>query len=276
MVNYHIHENGWTVILDDVDFKTITQEDVNHVAKLLSTHTCVIARKQFLTLEEEVRVIKMFKDPYQFYPFANKADAGFKTAVVANTDNHILRVTAELDENGQPGIAYETDELQWHCNDATRAERRSLVWLYGVRGTMGSRTTWNNNVLSYQDLPQEWKDTLVDIKLNMCHWTDRDPGRQAFTPNLIHTNIAGITGLFFPFLQVLNIEGMTEEESTEWMKPLIEHTTQEKYLYHHDWEDGDLTLSEQWLGIHKRWPFPDMATRLLHRAVFNFPDQDYK
>jgi hypothetical protein len=28
-MNYHLHENGWTVILDDVDFKTITQDEVN-------------------------------------------------------------------------------------------------------------------------------------------------------------------------------------------------------------------------------------------------------
>ena len=68
---------------------------------------------------------------------------------------------------------------------------------------------------------------------------------------------------------------MTEEESKVIMDPLIEHTTQEKYIYHHDWDDGDLVISEQWLGIHKRWKFEGMPNRLLHRAVFDFPDQNY-
>jgi alpha-ketoglutarate-dependent taurine dioxygenase len=276
MVNYHFHENGWTVILDDVDFKTVTQEDINHIAKLLSVHTCVVIRGQDLTLEEEVRVLKMWKDPYDFHPDIKKEEAGYKDTIVPGSEDYIIRVTAALDENGNPGFAGMTEELQWHCNDATRAERRSITWLYGVHGTAGSRTSWNNNVASYRDLTQEQKDKLADIKLNMCHWTDRDPGRDAFTPNLVHTNIAGVTGLFFPFLQILNIVGMTEKESAEWMKPLVEHTTQEKYMYHHDWVDGDIVISEQWLGIHRRWPFPDMANRLLHRAVFDFPDQDYK
>ncbi len=33
MVNYELHENGWTVILKDFDFKTATQEDINQIAK---------------------------------------------------------------------------------------------------------------------------------------------------------------------------------------------------------------------------------------------------
>jgi hypothetical protein len=60
------------------------------------------------------------------------------------------------------------------------------------------------------------------------------------------------------------------------MDPLVEYTIQEKFCYHHDWDDGDITIGEQWLGVHKRWLFKGMSTRLLHRAVFDFPDQDYK
>jgi alpha-ketoglutarate-dependent taurine dioxygenase len=98
---------------------------------------------------------------------------------------------------------------------------------------------------------------------------------EGYTPSVVHTNNAGKTGLFFPFLQISHFVGMTKEESQKIIQPLTEFTTQEKYCYHHDWEDGDLVLSEQWLGIHKRWRFEQIATRLLHRAVFDFPDQDY-
>jgi hypothetical protein len=56
---------------------------------------------------------------------------------------------------------------------------------------------------------------------------------------------------------------------------LFNHILKEQYLYHHDWQDGDLVISEQWLGIHKRWPFEKMNQRLLHRAAMHFPDQDY-
>ena len=39
---------------------------------------------------------------------------------------------------------------------------------------------------------------------------------------------------------------------------------------HHDWEDGDLVISEQWLSIHKRWTFEKMDKRVLHRIAFDY------
>lgn len=276
-MNYRLHENGWTIIIDDIDFKTITQDDVNQIAKLIATNTLVIVKKQFLTVAEEVRVTKMFKDPFVFDPTDPERD-GYKDAIVPNSEGFLIRVTGAKDEHGNVGFAGDNDELKWHCNDSNRSQRRSIVWLSGEKGTAGSRTTWNNNILSYNDLDQTWKEKVAPIKARMKHWRNNDdnvPGEEYWTPNIVHTNIAGITGLFFPFLQIHGLIGVPVTEIDETMKYLTEHTTQEKYLYHHDWEDGDITLSEQWLGIHKRWAFPHMASRLLHRIVFNFPDQDY-
>ena len=69
---------------------------------------------------------------------------------------------------------------------------------------------------------------------------------------------------------------MPAEQSKEIIDWLSEYTIQEKFCYHHDWEDGDVVITEQWLGIHKRWPFKEIEQRLLHRMAFEFPDQDYK
>jgi hypothetical protein len=273
-MNYHIHENGWTVIIDDFDLKQATQPDINQIAKLLSTNTLVIIKKQKLSVADEIRVIKMFKNPRQFYPETNPDDAGYINCVVPSSENILVRVTGELDENGHPGFAGDVDELQWHCNDPTRQERHPLVWLSGIRGTAGSRTSWNNNIMSYKDLDDSIKEKLKPLKLSIKHlWEDEENTRHV--PDLIHTNIAGKVGLFFPFLQITGFQGMSKEESKEIIDPLIDHTTCEKYVYHLDWEDGDITISEQWLGIHKRWEFEGMGNRLLHRAVFDFPDQDY-
>ena len=57
---------------------------------------------------------------------------------------------------------------------------------------------------------------------------------------------------------------------------LKEFIIREEYVYHHDWEDGDILIADQEIGIHKRWPFKEIEKRLLHRMAFEFPDQDYK
>jgi alpha-ketoglutarate-dependent taurine dioxygenase len=95
-----------------------------------------------------------------------------------------------------------------------------------------------------------------------------------YTPNIIHTNNAGKTGLFFPFLQFRNFVGMTPDQSRSIIEPLRDHVLQEKYMYHHDWQDGDVVIAEQWLGIHKRWKFDGMNQRLLHRLTFDFNNSD--
>jgi len=282
-MNYKLHENGWTVLIEDLDLKTVTQEDVLTISKLIATNTCVVIRDQFLTVEEEMRVIKMFKNP-EVFTEEHIPEEEYKQWWVPGTDGMITRVTGEKNEHGTPGIAGYVDEMTWHCNHPYRKERRPVVWLYGVRGTAGSRTSWNNNILTYNDLDEEKKAFLSTLKIfakkGMEHAEKQHGGDgwviDNYTPPVVYTNNAGKTGLFFPFLQIGSFVGMTEEESQEIMKPLAEFTTQEKYCYHHDWRDGDLVLSEQWLGIHKRWRFEAIETRLLHRAVFDFPDQDYK
>lgn len=277
-MKYHLHENGWTVI-GEGDLRTVTQEDINQIAKYLATNTIIVFKKQTLTVEDELRIIKMFKDPEEFFA---PTDPNYIHHHVPGTNGLLCRVTGELNEHGVEGLAGYVDEMAWHCNHPYRKDRRPLVWLYGVKGTEGSRTSWNNNILSYNDLDQATKDLLEPLEMVTKYGMEHNDQAgcdgisvEDYTPRIIHTNNAGKTGLFFPFLQVDRFKDMSREDSMKIMEPLTEFTTREKYCYHHDWEDGDVTISEQWLGIHKRWRFEKIATRLLHRAVFDFPDQDY-
>jgi alpha-ketoglutarate-dependent taurine dioxygenase len=271
MVKYKLHDNGWTVLVEDFDFRVATHNDINHIARLLASNTLVVFRKQNLSIDDEVRIAKMFKSPQRFFVEDENS-----------TDRIILRVTAELDDKGLTGIAGHNSEMHWHANDQTTPDRKPLVWLYSVRGSKGSRTTWNNNILSYQDLDEEKKQFLSTLKLsvlqNVSLRDDQEDGTDevdGYFPDLVMTNIAGKKGLFFPFLQISGFKDLSEEQSQEIIDWLAPYTTQEKYCYHHDWEDGDVVIAEQWLGIHKRWEFEAVDKRLLHRIAFDFPDQDY-
>ena len=41
-MNYHLHKNNWTVIVDNIDLKKATQEDVNLIAKLIAFPTFLL------------------------------------------------------------------------------------------------------------------------------------------------------------------------------------------------------------------------------------------
>lgn len=283
MIKYTLHENNWTVMLDNFDFNSATQSDINEIARLLATNTLVVARGQHLTVQDEVRIAKMFKDPQIFNTEdENSSDTMFQGAEVKDSDNMALRVTGEKDEHGRTGIAGHEDEMQWHANDQTTPNRKPLVWLYSVKGSKGSRTSWNNNILSYNNLPKERREPLENLKLvpyqnvSLNENEDNSVGKVNYYPNLVMENIAGKKGFYFPFYQISGFKDMSEYESKEIIDWLSEYTVRDEFCYHHDWEDGDVVIAEQWLGIHKRWPFKNIEERLLHRMAFDFPDQNYK
>jgi len=281
-MNYHLHENGWTVILDDFDMATCTQEDVNTIGELVNTYTLVVAKKQFVTIDQEIRFINMFHNPI---PMLVPGNEGFER-IAADSEGKILRISGIKDEEGNPtGLAGHEDEMAWHSNPPEDPDRNSIVYLRGVSGTAGSQTEWNNTVIAYRDLPQEQKDILNPLKIipkkgvSLSGYKEGENGYEDENQhrfNLVHTNIAGQTGLYFPFIQLSRFEGMSVEDSLKIMEPLFEYVIQPKYCYKHDWEDGDIVIAEQWLGIHRRLPFKNIGQRLLHRAGFDAPLKETK
>ena len=64
---------------------------------------------------------------------------------------------------------------------------------------------------------------------------------------------------------------MTREQSLEIAEPLFNFITQDKYCHVLEWKTGDVSLSDQWIGVHKRLQFDSMNNRRVHRATFDYP-----
>jgi taurine dioxygenase len=270
--------NGWTIQIEELDLRQATNEEINTIGQLINTNTVVILRNQELTPMDQVNIAGRFGHVRQF------PDSELHYGLyVDGSDRHVNRVSGGLDDHGRPGLFGHVSDLDWHCNDSAHDNRKPLIWLYGVSGTVGSKTSWINNILSYEALQQEDPEFFNQIKdyQVVCGY---EVGRYSpmqmnddvkainpyFTPNIVHTNIAGKTGFYFSPLQVFYFVGMTEDESWPIIKKLRDYIIQERFMYHHDWQDNDLVLSEQWLGIHKRWKFEGIGQRTLHRIESDF------
>lgn len=275
-MNIRIHENGWTVLVEDVDFKEVTQEQINIVKKYLLTNTVVVFKNQKLTIDDQVRICSMLG------PVQDFTGTGTNPGFLVGGKGPVARVTGGVDEHGRPGMFGHVTELEWHCNRVSDPDRKSIIWLYGVSGTKGSRTSWINNILTYNDLPQDKKDLFKTLKLNVGntqqfinYYRGDEYVPQDIThyrPNLVHTNQLGVTGLFFSWNQTHFVEDMDPTEGRKLIEDLRAFCEQEKYMYHHDWEDGDVVMSDQWLSIHKRWEFEHMDSRVLHRIAIDYSE----
>lgn len=275
-MNIRIHENGWTVLVEDVDLKEVTQEQINIVKKYLLTNTVVVFKNQKLTVDDQVRICSMLG------PVQDFTGTGTNPGFLVGGKGPVARVTGGVDEHGRPGMFGHVTELEWHCNRVSDPDRKSIIWLYGVSGTKGSRTSWINNILTYNDLPQDKKDLFKTLKLNVGntqqfinYYRGDEYVPQDIThyrPNLVHTNQLGVTGLFFSWNQTHFVEDMDPTEGRKLIEDLRAFCEQEKYMYHHDWEDGDVVMSDQWLSIHKRWEFEHMDSRVLHRIAIDYSE----
>jgi taurine dioxygenase len=271
-MNKELNENGWTLYINE-DIKTLSNEQLYEVAKLTNRHYVVVFRNQQLTIDDEMRIASTIG---QVKLDHGRDDAEKERILI---EPGVLRVTGELNEKGEKGLFGHDEELDWHTHHTGAKHRYPFVWLYAIKGAMGSRTSWINQELAYNDLSVNLRMRLETIKYASGYkvgaFSDQSVGHDKVNYDnpisLVHTNKEGKKGLYFPFQQVYDvIEGATKEEWKELLNFLKKHCTQEKFIYHHEWQDNDLVISEQWLSIHKRWKFEGMKDRLLHRIAFDY------
>jgi alpha-ketoglutarate-dependent taurine dioxygenase len=274
-MDIRILDNGWTIQIENFDIKNLTHKDAALITKYLLTNTVVVFKNQSLTPDDEIRIAQLF-GKIENYNDSNVNE----NFILDNSDGFISRVTGELNDKGMPGVFGHEHELEWHCNRVSEPKRNPFVWLYSERGSRGSRTSYLNNILTYNDLSEDKKQQFANIKLNvgdvvqytdyLCKEGSVPQDITNYRPNLVHTNPLGVTGLFFSWNQIHFIEGMSHEDGRKFIEELRQFAEQEKYMYHHDWEDGDIVIAEQNLSIHKRWEFKHMDKRVLHRITFDY------
>ena len=262
--------NNWIATVD-LDLMTASDNDLLEVVKLCATHTCVKIPNQKLTIEREAEIVKSFPNPYVLF-----------TPDSPNFERSALDAEGYIGLVSENSIAGHKEEMLWHNESPHARLGSSVAWLYGEQGMEGSTTVWNNTVLAYADLDSDTKEKIKDLKCitfgNVNHSvarTDENFKNRSIYNNvptpLIQTNYAGQTGLFLSLHQFERFEGMTREESLEIAEPLFDFITQDKYCYTHLWKDGDVSLSDQWLGVHRRLEFSKMQDRIVHRATFDYP-----
>lgn len=261
--------NNWAIELIDFDIKKATKQDAQKIAEHVLENMVVVIRNQELSPTDELRFCKFIGE------VQNTQSDRVKDLTI---ENGILRVTGEKNQNNEEGLFGHTSALDWHANQASNYERKPLIWLYSTQGSEGSVTSWINNIESYKSLPEDLKEEIQDIQITLGYKTGSYSSSTFFKEhhatdrpfNLVHTNQAGKTGLYFPFLQIFGMKEVEEDRFKYLLEKLKNHVLQNEFRYDHYWQDGDVVISEQWLSVHKRWAFEDMDRRLLHRIAFDY------
>jgi alpha-ketoglutarate-dependent taurine dioxygenase len=295
MVPYTLHPNGWTVLLGDFDFANATQEQADEIAHLVSTNVAVVAQGpnvERMTPADQVSFCSKIGNLEEYHD-----DTAWGRAIALSADrvgNKIQRVTGAANEEGHPGLFGHNEELDWHNNTPWDTRRKPTVFLKSVSGAEGSRTSWTNTRLAYEDLKREDPAFIAMLEDNdyrvVCGWhaegghtsmysywsefgvMPNEVSSEATAMPLVFTNESGCRGFFLPFLQTFRLHGLTREESLPIIERIWNYCLQEKYVYHHDWLPGgsEVVFAEQWLSTHKRNEFAGMKTRFMERSAVDY------
>lgn len=190
----------------------------------------------------------------------------------------VQRVSGEKFEGKRTGI-FGSGVLDWHAN-LNGLDRADGVALQGIKGCEDTSTTWLNTAMVYNDMPDDLKQRCEDVYCEYRYtpekWAGGLPkaqfekmvakGRDTYRLWLIQKNIAGVKGIHFYTNNDCNI--ITEDKKL--YDDLYDFTFQEKYMYSHYYEIGDVVLSDQLLSLHKRdQNDPEiLERRVLHRITF--------
>lgn len=190
----------------------------------------------------------------------------------------IQRVTGEKIAGKFSGL-FPLGKLDWHCN-LNGPNRADGVALQGLKGVVGTQTSWLNTALALKEMPMELREKIrgkyASFYYNPVKWADLyNEEQKAYMMQrqapykmwVEQTNAGGVEGLYLYTHNDCEIEG---DEDQSLFNELQEYVFQEKFMYHHDWSIGDIVLSDQLLTLHKRRQEEDsiFEKRLLNRLTF--------
>lgn len=156
----------------------------------------------------------------------------------------------------------------WHCDHSYEAVPASATMLYAVKAPdIGGETMIANLKLAYEGLDSKTKKFIDNLIVKHAYGAASGqegehkvvPPKNAKQldklPPVTHPlvrphEVTGVKTLFAIAGTNYGIENMEEQESLDLIKRLKAHALQEKYVYRHKYEVGDVAIWDNQMTLH--------------------------
>ena len=279
-------DHGAVEVLD-FDITNFTKEDSNYLRELLLKELIVVIKQQdttslnFARLIHEIGGLSNWNLMHTDYD-GNSIGGFTEYPDLYNWDKTkffpIQSVTGKKSKDGQFNGIFPLGKLDWHCN-LNGPDRADGVALQGIKGVEGTQTSWMNTAIALKEMPEELyarvKGKYANFTYNFLKWSDvvneaqkqfMMQHRHSYKMWLEQENAGGVKGIYLYTNNDCEIAG----DDGSLFQDLQDYFFQEKFMYHHDWQVGDIVLSDQLLTLHKRRQETDaiFEQRLLNRITF--------
>ena len=194
----------------------------------------------------------------------------------------VLKVSLDPDVNPEYARFLIGNHL-WHM-DGTYEEIPPLATLFTPfkLSRTGGDTCFANTYAAFEDLPEADKARLETLRVVHTMQAALFPAKRDCTPEefavwssypershpLVWHHKSGRKSLVLSTSGAY-VEGMHPAESHDLLQRLMAHATQDKYVYRHKWQLGDLVIWDNTGAMHRVLPFDKDSGREFHRCTLN-------
>jgi alpha-ketoglutarate-dependent taurine dioxygenase len=253
---------GSTIRTNKADMLAGTHAD--EINRLLKERSALVFPEMELTIEEQVQ-------------FASTIG---KVFLVGGKDVQKISMDPEIN----PVADYTRGAFYWHidgANDDVPAKATMLNCRILAEPGTGD-TLIANTYAAYEDLPEEDKKLVANLKVRHClestqRMVNPDPTyaelmrwqqHPSRTHPLVWTHPSGHKSLLIG-ATAYYVVGMELEEGRALLCRLQEFATQPQYVYRHQWKVGDFLLFDNTGTMHRAAPYDLKSKRLMDRTTLH-------
>lgn len=263
-------KQGFGVEILGVDLASAGDDARQEVVDLFHANGVILLRDQHMTPDDLMAFISLFGEP-----------EGHTQTQFTMPGYDKIFILSNREENGKP-IGAHNDGVGWHTDYSYKAEPVMCTMLYAVEvPPEGSDTLLADMCAAYEDLPDERKAKLDGLTVHHSYehlMSTREFGRlklsdkqKAENPDVFHPLVRthpadGRKALWVSTGTTKGVVGMPEDEGLALLEELVEFLTQDKFVFRHKWQVGDILMWDNRCTLHTGTLYDDKNYyRLMHR-----------
>jgi taurine dioxygenase len=277
--------------LQGLDFSLPVPEDVKAaLRKAWADHMVLLIRGQGLNDEQLLATSAIFGPPHDSAARKYHLAAGHGVDDSYMVSRHpSITIISNLDASGKPVLdngGLGSYEVVWHTDNSyvNVPPAGSMLYSLEVPVDGGGDTSFNNQYLAYQELPEDLK-RAIEGKYQV-HDSSRNSAGVLRPGVKLPTRPEEVEGPTHPLARVHPVTGkralylgrrrvwpsnyivgIPNEDSERLLDALWAHATQPKYAWTHRWKVGDIVLWDNRCCMHYRTEVDVAQRRVMHRTT---------
>ncbi|MBI4193654.1 MAG: TauD/TfdA family dioxygenase [Betaproteobacteria bacterium] len=277
--------------IQGVDFSLPVPEDVKQALReAWARYLVLLFRNQDIDDHQFLAAAGVFGPPHEAASRKYHLNAGRKIDNKYMISQHpSVSIISNLDENGIPvkdNGSLGSYEVVWHTDNSyvEVPPAGSMLYALVVPANGGGDTSFNNQYLAYDELPEELKHAIEGK--DQVHDSSRNSAGVLRPGVKLPTTPEEVEGPTHPLVRVHPVTGkralylgrrrdwpsnyivgMSNAESEALLDRLWAHATRPGYAWTHKWRGGDFVLWDNRCCMHYRSEIDSTQPRIMHRTT---------